>query len=295
MTESTQVPGRVGRVGPSPLDRSSALPLWAQVHADLLRRLDAEEFRTAFPGELALVGEYGVSRHTVREALRRLRADGAVQAERGRAPRVTPRPEIEQPLGALYSLFASVESAGLDQRSVVRVLDVRADGVVAARLGLEESTPLLHLERLRLAGGEPLAVDRVWLPASIASPLLAADFTHTALYDELAARAGVRLSGGQEHLRAVVPTHAECHLLGIGPGVAAFAIDRLGSAAGRPVEWRHTLVRGDRFSVTAEFSARTGYRLDLGAALTPLRTLPAAGPAPLPPRPHRTTTKELTR
>jgi GntR family transcriptional regulator len=292
MPESTQ--GR-RRFGPRPLDRSSPLPLWAQLHGDLMRRLGAGEFREAFPGELALVSEYDVSRHTVREALRRLRADGVVSAQRGRAPRISPAPEIEQPLGALYSLFASVEAAGLEQRSVVRVLDLRADGVIAPRLGLEESTPLLYLERLRLAGGEPLAVDRVWLPASIGSSLLDADFTHTALYDELAARAGVRLEGGEEHIRAVVPTRAERDLLSIGPDVAAFAIDRLGCAAGRPVEWRHTLVRGDRFSVTAEFSARTGYRLDMGAALTPLRARATAGTIRRPARARPTTAKERTR
>lgn len=251
-------------VGPRPLDRSSPLPLWAQLHADLMRRLDAGEFARAFPGELAAAAEYGVSRHTVREALRRLREDGVVVAERGRAPRLADVPEIEQPLGALYSLFASVEAAGLEQRSIVRALDVRPDGVIAARLGLEETTPLFHLERLRLAGGEPLAVDTVWLPAAVAAPLLDADFTHTALYDELAERAGVRITGGEERLRAVVPTPGQRELLGIGPEIAAFAIDRLGCSAARPVEWRHTLVRGDRFSVTAEFSARTGYRLGLG-------------------------------
>ena len=44
--------------------------------------------------------------------------------------------------------------------------------------------------------------------------------------------------------------------------MAAFAIDRIGLAGERPVEWRHTLVRADRFSVTARFSARDGYRMD---------------------------------
>ncbi len=252
----------VSTSGPRAVDRASALPLWAQVHADLRRRLDDGEFTDAFPGELALVAEYAVSRHTVREALRRLRSDGIVIAERGRSPRVAGPRMIEQPLGALYSLFASVEAAGQVQRSVVRVLDVRADGIVAARLALEESTPLLYLERLRLAAEAPLAVDRVWLPASLAAPLLKVDFTHTALYDELAGRCGVRLSGGHEHLRAVVPTAAERALLSIGPGVAAFAINRLGCSGGTPIEWRHTLVRGDRFTVSAQFSAREGYRLD---------------------------------
>lgn len=253
-------------MGARPVDRSSALPLWAQVHADLVRRMEDGEFQRAFPGEHALVEAYGVSRHTVREALRRLRAEGVVVAERGRAPRLAEPAEIEQPLGALYSLFASVEAAGQRQRSIVRALDVRADGVVAARLGLEESTPLLHLERLRLADEQPLALDRVWLPASAAAPLLDADFEHTALYDELAARCGIRLTAGREHIRAVVPTPAERRLLGVERGVAAFAIDRLAARGRRPLEWRRTLVRGDRFAVVAQFSAQDGYELSVAGA-----------------------------
>ena len=148
----------------------------------------------------------------------------------------------------------------------MRSRDLRADAVVADRLGLEASVPLFRLERLRLADGEPLALDTVWLPAEIAAPLLEADFTHTALYDELAARTGVRLESGREHIRAVVPTRAQQRLLEIPPVTAALAIDRLGHARGRPVEWRHTLIRGDRFSLLAEFSARTGYQLTLGSA-----------------------------
>lgn len=43
-------------------------------------------------------------------------------------------------------------------------------------------------------------------------------------------------------------------------GTALFAINRLGLSQGRPVEWRQTLVRGDRFALTAEFTAQFGYR-----------------------------------
>ncbi|QRP49462.1 GntR family transcriptional regulator [Amycolatopsis sp. FDAARGOS 1241] len=247
-------------MAPRTLSRSGSEPLWRQLQRELLTRLDAGEFTDQFPGELALADEYGVSRHTVRQALRQLRADGVVVAERGRQPRVAPPAEIAQPLGALYSLFTSVEAAGLAQHSIVRTFDVRADALVAERLSLEASTPLVYLERLRLAGDEPLALDRVWLPADVAKPLLQADFTHTSLYNELARRTGIRLDQGREEVHAVIPTAAERTQLACAHDVAAFAINRLSHSKGRPVEWRHTLVRGDRYALTAEFSA-AGYRL----------------------------------
>ncbi|WP_051386190.1 GntR family transcriptional regulator [Actinokineospora inagensis] len=244
------------------LDRTLPTPLWAQLHDDLLRRVGAGEFEDAFPGELALAAEYAVSRNTVREALRRLRADGTVVAGRGHAPKLGKPTEITQPLGALYSLFASVQASGLTARSEVLALDERADGVVASRLGLEESTPLLYLERLRFAGDTPLAVDRVWLPHALAEGLMSADFTGTSLYHELDTRCGIRLTGGQERIRAVLPTDGERRLLGMPGDVAALAVDRLGTVERRPVEWRHTVVRGDRFSVLAKFSA-DGYQFDV--------------------------------
>lgn len=251
--------------GPGPLDRADPLPLWAQLLADLRARLARGDFDDAFPSETALVAHYGVSRHTVRQALGHLRDDGTVVAGRGRRPRLGRAAEIEQPLGALYSLFSSVARAGMEPRSVVRALDVRRHRAAAAQLGLPPATDLLYLERLRLAAGEPLAVDHVWFPAELAAPLLGADLTHTGFYDELASRTGLRLTGGRETIRARIPTPAECADLGIPRTTAVFAIERLGRTHDRPVEWRRTVVRGDLFGVVAEFSAGAGYRLDAGA------------------------------
>lgn len=256
---------RGGTVGPHPVSRDVRLPLWEQVHDDLVRRVRAGEFEDSFPGELGLVEQYAVSRHTVREALRRLREAGVVTGERGRTSRLTEPAEIDQAMGSLYSLFAAVEASGQTQRSVVRHCDVRCDSAVAQRLALADSAPLFYLERLRLASDRPLALDRVWMPAEVAGPLLEVDFSETALYEQLRMRCGVTLTGGHESLRAVLATRAERVMLQMPAGVAALAIERLGHDRGRPLEWRHTLVRGDRFAVSAEFSQPSGYRLSGGA------------------------------
>ncbi|MDN5861190.1 MAG: GntR family transcriptional regulator, partial [Pseudonocardia sp.] len=137
-----------------PLDRTNPLPLWAQIEADLRRRMRSGAFEHRFPGEHELVAEYKVSRHTVRDALRRLRDEGVLDSGRGRGTWVR-KPRIEQPLGALYSLFKSVEAVGLEQRSVVRALEVAVDEKVAERLQRPPSTEFVYLERLRLADSEP--------------------------------------------------------------------------------------------------------------------------------------------
>lgn len=80
---------------------------------------------------------------------------------------------------------------------------------------------------------------------------------------------GVKLDSGHENIHAVVLTAAEQVQLHAPPGAAAFAINRLGRSHGRPVEWRHTLVRGDRFALTATFTPRTGYQLAQPAASEP--------------------------
>ncbi|MDQ3150578.1 MAG: GntR family transcriptional regulator [Actinomycetota bacterium] len=251
-----------------PLDRGNPLPLWAQLEADLLRRIRAGGFDDRFPGEHELVTEYEVSRHTVRDALRRLRDEGVLESGRGRGTWLR-TPRTRPPLGALYSLFRSVEATGLEQRSEVRALGVRVDEDVAARLERSASTEFVFLERLRLADGEPLALDRTWLPRSVAGPLLDADFSHSGLYDELASLTGTRLTGGTEVLKAIVPTAADRKLLKVPAGTAALEVQRIGCLRDEPIEWRESLIRGDRFSVIAQWSAQEGYRMDVaGSAVT---------------------------
>jgi len=245
------------------LDRGNPLPLWAQLEADLRRRLNSGELEDRIPPEQQLAGDYAVSRVTVREAIRRLRDAGLLSRERGRGTFVTTG--LVQPLGVLYSLFRNVEAQGRAQTSEVRVLERATAAESAARLGLDASAELIHLERRRLADGEPLALDRVWLPADLAAPLLSSDFRHTALYDELSRQCGVRVDGGWERIRPAVPTAEQRRVLGIPSGVAVLAIERLGRAGPRPVEWRTTLVRGDLYSLVVEWTPAAPYSIDLTA------------------------------
>jgi GntR family transcriptional regulator len=265
--------------GTVPLDRAAPLPLWAQLAGELRRRLEAGHFQERFPTDRELTETYGVSRQTAREAVRRLGEQGLLERRRGQGtflrrpggPDASPEVErFEQPLGALYSLFRAIETQGVEQRSVVRALDVRHDSEVTERFGLPAGADLVYLERLRLAGEEPLALDRAWLPAAVAEPLLEADFSRTALYDELARHCGIQLTAGQERLRPVVPSQRQRRILRMRAGEAAFDVERLAWAGERLIELRSSLVRGGRYQFVAEWSTGSGYSTTM--AVSPERS-----------------------
>ncbi|TFD75694.1 GntR family transcriptional regulator [Cryobacterium fucosi] len=226
--------------------------MWQSICADLSRRITEDEFTDGFPGELDLAREYGVSRGTIRSALRPLRETGAVTAQRGRKPHLI-RGGGRGAYGPVYSLFASVRATGMSQRSIVLVRELTTDPVAAAQLSLPPEVELFHLSRLRLADGEPLAVDHAWLPATRVQPLLEVDFTDTALYQELRERCGITLDGGREEVRADIATAADVTNLDCAIGAPLFRISRIGFCQGSALELRCSHIRGDRFVVTASF------------------------------------------
>lgn len=246
------------------LAAGSGRPLWQQVLDDLERRLAEGEFTDRFPTDRELVETYGTSRHTVREAVRHLKARGIIARERGRGSQVTPT-GLTQPMGALYNLFSAVEEAGHAQQSRVLARGLRVDATAAEQFGFDPTTPLVHIERVRLLDGEPMALDTVWLAPDVGQPLLDAELARTSLYDEMAERAGVRPDAGRERVTAIMPTPEMREVLALDDDEALLRIDRVTSQAGRVIECRLTLLRSSRMAVVTQWPGESISGLVVGA------------------------------
>ncbi|MGE3621197.1 MAG: GntR family transcriptional regulator [Acidimicrobiia bacterium] len=232
------------------LDRARALPLWAQLEAELRSRLARGEFDVSFPTEQQLVAEYDVSRPTVRQALAALLEDGLLVRRRGRGTSVV-APRVEQSLPGAYSLARAISATGRTERSQVLVAERAAPpAAVAARLALRPGADAVHVERVRFADDEPLAVDRSWLPVELGAPLLEADLTHGSLYDVLAA-AGVRPTSGTEEIEPCVPTRQDRRRLRLRDGALGYRIHRLLRTGPAPMEDRVSVIRADRYRLTS--------------------------------------------
>ncbi|HVS42587.1 MAG TPA: GntR family transcriptional regulator [Candidatus Dormibacteraeota bacterium] len=237
------------------LDRSSPLPLWAQLVDELRRRLADGELSGRLPTEPSLAADYRVSRQTVREAIRRLREAGLLTAERGRGTFVreaAPAPPVSDRPG---SLLAALEAPAPGRAVTVRVLDRAVEARAAARLGLAAGAPLVHVERLWTMDGAPVAHDRAWLPEDAGEPLLDSDLRRGSLREALERWSGVRVDGGTDRLALVAPTGEPRRLLGLDKRQPALAVERLGRAGDRPVEWGETMIRADRCGLLMEWSS----------------------------------------
>jgi len=225
------------------------VPLHHQVYLDLVSALDSSEWRPGdrLPPERELAQRYGCSLITVRRALSELAREQRIERTRGRGTFVL-HPRLDLNFGGNRSFTDEMQTRGLDPATrLIAARPESAGEAVAAALDLELGSPTLYVERLRLAGGEPVLLEQVHLPAERFPGLLASDLEHNSLYDLLVERYATRIVRAREALEPVLLRTREAQLLDQAPGRPALLIEGVAYAAdGRPIEFARSYVRGDR-------------------------------------------------
>ena len=240
----------------SPLDRTKPLALYYQVAEILRGRIAAGELQPgdAIPTEEELQRLFGISRATVRQAVRELVGEGLVRLERPRGTFVS-RPKLQETLPELISFSDEVRQQGLtpSSRVLATVLEP-ASAHVAARLGIGEGETVLRLERLRLADDRPIALMRSHLAPW--TGLGVGDDYRGSLHGLLLGR-GIRLVDADQLIEAATATPEQARVLDCARRGALLTVDRVTySADGRAAEHVVAVYRADRYA----------YRLRLGAA-----------------------------
>ncbi|MER3400992.1 MAG: hypothetical protein C4313_07660 [Thermoflexus sp.] len=233
-----------------PLEREGPLPLHEQIRERLLKAIQSGKVAAhrRLPSERVLAQWFAVNRLTVRQALRELIAQGYLYARFGRGTFVAARP-VHQPLQWLTSFTEDMAARGMKASSRVLAREIRpAPADIAARLGIAPGAEVVRLERLRLADGEPMAIETAFLPHARCPGLLAFDFSRCSLYEVLRKHFGLRLDRAEQVLRAVVLPAREARLLGVSRGAPAFLLERTTFLdSGEAIEFVRSFYRGDRY------------------------------------------------
>ncbi|TDW66445.1 GntR family transcriptional regulator [Kribbella pratensis] len=228
-----------------------SVPLHYVVKTRLVEVVEGLGEGAALPPERVLAKEFGVSRWTMRQAIRELIADGRLRARQGQGTFVA-TPKLVQPL-ALVSYTEALRAQGhTPAREVVEFDELPADAVLADRLGIAEGEPVHRLERVLFADGQPIGLETTYLAVERFPTLKAVLDPTGSLYRCLTDQLGVRFGEGEELVETVIATPREAELLKATQSLPMLLLHRTSrDTAGRPIEAVRSLYRGDRVGFRA--------------------------------------------
>jgi GntR family transcriptional regulator len=228
-------------------------PKYLQVRQIIERRLYGHcEIGDKLPTEQALCAEFGVSRETVREALRGLEEDGVIRRYRAKGTFFVHRPSMPE----RTSMVGMVEDSSPKSRSYAALLaagPVKPPEDVIAALGTAPDVYLI--ERLYHLEDQPLALHESYLPRAVAERILEFDLTCSRLLEVIKARLDTPCIEERQQIDAMVADARLARLLDIAVGAPVLKITRLyrlGEQA--PHALFHSYYRADRYTYTLEIN-----------------------------------------
>jgi GntR family transcriptional regulator len=223
-----------------------------EARESVLELIESLDVGSAIPSERQLSVDLEVSRLTVRAALDELVREGYLVRRQGAGTFVA-APKV--PKGMDVSSFSEdMRARGLTPASRTLELNVLPAGARLGRLlHVSPSEPVIAARRLRLADGEPMAIELLHARASLVPGLTAADLEQNSFYELLIDRYGIEIAGGTQTVEPTVTNDDESAALGVPLHSPALLFGRITrTSAGEVIEFTSSTYRGDRYRLVTE-------------------------------------------
>lgn len=197
------------------LNNGKGVPAYQRIQSAIRGRIEKGLLKTGdvVDSERELARTHGVSLMTARHALATLEREGLVERRRGVGTFVA-APKIH--FNKLMSYTEQMASRGLTASSkVLSAKIVKSELEIVARLALAPGSALVRLERLRMAAGEPFALEICYLSADEFPDLLTAPLGRESLFAILKRDHHLELSHANEEIDAFAADPATAELLGV--------------------------------------------------------------------------------
>ncbi|MEI6097756.1 MAG: GntR family transcriptional regulator [Alphaproteobacteria bacterium] len=232
-------------------------PRYAEVSDTLQQRIAAGIYAVGalLPTELDLCHEFGISRHTVREALRRLSEAGLVQRRQGSGSQVISASPKGGYVHAMRSLNELFQYAADTHLRVDRIYEEVPSASLGAVLGDQAAQPWVILEGLRLdaTGRQPICWSTVLINRAFAG--IVSDFSTLtgAIYRLIEGRYDVLVDRVEQDIRAMPISAEAAAQLGVSRRIwAVQVVRRYLDGEGRLMLVSVNDHPGDRFSYSMQ-------------------------------------------
>ncbi|KPH58182.1 MULTISPECIES: GntR family transcriptional regulator [Novosphingobium] len=225
-------------------------PLYLQLARSLREHISSGGIDpgSALPSERDLSEMAGLSRVTVRKGIEQLIDEGVLVRKQGSGTFVARRIETA---GSRLSSFSDDTRSRGENPGVVWIYKSYAQPTEeeAAALEVPATARVARLGRVRLAGGEPLAIEHAVIPAEFMPDL---DSLGDSLYQALEAH-GFRPTSGTQRVRASLATQTEAGILCVQQNSEVLRIERTTRVPnGQIVEFTRSVYRGDRYEFVTD-------------------------------------------
>lgn len=159
-------------------------PLYFQIKQTIQEKISSGELKPGdmLPSETQLMGQYNVSRITVRRAIKELTQQGVVFSRQGKGS-IVAEAQIRE-MSGFRSFSEDILSRGMKPSSKIIECSLveEPDENILNQLHLESGEQVYRLRRVRLADDEPVAYEDVHTPERLFPNLDKFDFNHQSLF-----------------------------------------------------------------------------------------------------------------
>jgi GntR family transcriptional regulator len=201
--------------------------------------------------EREIMKKYEVSRNTVREALSELEHIGYIYRQHGKGTFVANITDDTARIGDEYSFSEQMKTLGRKpETKILEMAELTANEYFSERLNIKLGDPVIKLKRLRLADGQPMMIDRTYLPAAKFDGLSIYELEtkQRSLYTVFLEDYGEKVRLADEMLSAGIISEADAKLLEVTPSSPGFMLRRTTyNHKNEIIEYTVSSARGDQF------------------------------------------------
>jgi GntR family transcriptional regulator len=232
-----------------------SIPPYVQIAEGLIAQIESGALCPGeqLPPERELSENFGVTRMTLRRALRILDEQGLIIRKHGIGTYIA-EPKIDRKMEVVFRFSSDMQQRGFKPRAMlINFEQIMAESSMSKDLMVPISTQIYSILRLRSINHEPVMLESYLIPVPRFPRLDQYDLENRSIYEILEYEYGVPIARARQSFEPVIAADFEARLLDISVGDALMMEKRLSyDVNDLPIEFGKDRYRGDRFRFVTE-------------------------------------------